>query len=411
MDFWRTHESDDRQRVRPTARDRHGRPQRLGGAGLRAFANIAEALGPERRRSAQVVRHRFALHVLQVAARTRSRLPRRHARTSLLSARHLQVAADPAAGSHAPRTTGCASPTPRRLSVADRRSNACCPARWPTCTSCASTSTPSVDKALTRRSTRDGRHITRHRACGEVRAVPSHRREPAADDSSVRAGRGSGRLGRALQARIHNESAHPQRRSASCSWCRSQIASAAPMRRWSWRRSRICRRRARDSPTGTSAPTTPPSPSTPPSPKRAFIARISCAPPVSRPSNSRCAVISPMSPASCTTCAAGACELPDIYDPASYAASQKLGRAAARGGLERHRLRQRAAQRRRMRGALPTAAGPERAPERASALRLGRQLHLRGLRDPCRQSVAPQHPGFRSLSGVPRYTARRPKRD
>ena len=83
-------------------------------------------------------------------------------------------------------------------------------------------------------------------------------------------------------------------------------------------------------------------------------------------------------------------EMPDIYDPASYAASQKLGRELRDGRFERHRLRQRAAQWRRMRRAIPAAPRAERAPERASAVRVGRQRHLRGLRDPRRQPVAPQ---------------------
>ena len=60
------------------------------------------------------------------------------------------------------------------------------------------------------RGTTDGCHLV-HRAGGEVRAVPSHRREPPADDSPVRARGGSGRLGRLVQARIHDESAHSQR--------------------------------------------------------------------------------------------------------------------------------------------------------------------------------------------------------
>ena len=72
-------------------------PLQLGGAGLRAFVNIAEAWG---------LTVAEQLKLLGIASRStffkwrRERDPtaaRRHARTSVLPARHLQVAADPAA--------------------------------------------------------------------------------------------------------------------------------------------------------------------------------------------------------------------------------------------------------------------------------------------------------------------------
>ena len=189
---------------------------RRGPAGLREHRR---SLGPDRRRTAQVVRHRLAFHLFQMAARARAPPAARHARTAVLPAGHLQVAADPAARSAAPRTNGCASRTRRRPSAAGRRSSACCPARSRTCTSCGNTSTPSA--ADSRRTSQEPGMVERqlHRAAGEVRAVPSHRREPAADDSPVRARRRSGRLGRAVRARINDESAHPQRNWASCAWC------------------------------------------------------------------------------------------------------------------------------------------------------------------------------------------------
>ena len=119
----------------------------------------------------------------------------------------------------------------------------------------------------------------------------------------------------------------------------------------------------------------------------------------SRPSSSRCAATSPTSPASCTTCARAAREMPDIYDPASYAASQKLGRELREAGSNGIAFDSVRRDGRRMRGDLPAAARAERAPERASALRLGRQRHLRGLRNPRGEPVAPQ-PGIPVVSRV-----------
>ena len=180
-----------------------------GWCGASGLHEHRRGVGPDRRRTAQVVRHRFAFHLFQMAARAQSPPAARHARTPVLPAGHLQVAADPAARSAARRRSGFASPTRRPPSVAGRRSTACCPARSPTSTSCGNTSTPSA--ADSPEPAREPRMVERqsHRAAGEVRAVPSHRREPAADDSPLRARRGSGGLGRAVRARIEDESANP----------------------------------------------------------------------------------------------------------------------------------------------------------------------------------------------------------
>jgi hypothetical protein len=84
----------------------------------------------------------------------------------------------------------------------------------------------------------------------------------------------------------------------------------------------------------------------------------------------RCAAISPTSPASCTTCAAGARAARRLR-PGSYALSQKLGRElrdAGSNGIAFDSVRRAAANAWRV----PAAAGAERAPERAPAIRLGR---------------------------------------
>ena len=176
---------------------------------MRAFVNIAEAWG---------LSVAEQLKLLGIASRSTffkwrrerdPRLPRRHSRTSLLSARHLQVAADPAPGSQGGRRldspTQCRRtfwwPIGARTHVVRQGGRSLRGAGIPRRRAWIRVADASGE-------TKDGGNH-KHRKGGEVRAVPSHRREPAADDPSVRAGRGSGRLGRALRARVQNQSSHP----------------------------------------------------------------------------------------------------------------------------------------------------------------------------------------------------------
>ena len=75
----------------------------------------------------------------------------------------------------------------------------------------------------------------------------------------------------------------------------------------------------------------------------------------------------------CTTCAARRIDMPDVYDPSSYQASQKLGRElreAGSNGIAFDSVRREGGE---CVADLPAAPRAERAPERAFALRLGRR--------------------------------------
>ena len=129
----------------------------LGGAGLRAFMNIAEAWG---------LTVAEQLKLLGIASRStffkwrrerNPRLPRDTLeRLSYLLGiyKSLQILLpDPQLADQWVRKPNTAP----HLSVAGRPSTACCPARWPTSTSCGNTSTPSAaDSRRTSQGTKDG---------------------------------------------------------------------------------------------------------------------------------------------------------------------------------------------------------------------------------------------------------------